>query len=71
MASRRRSSDLIPFEFLMTLKDKQRAQLMAREAGISFSELARRAIDSYNCEQELEALRIAVRANIDTIALEG
>ncbi len=55
----------------MTLKDKQRAQLMAREAGISFSELARRAIDSYNCEQELEALRIAVRANIDTIALEG
>jgi hypothetical protein len=50
----------------MTLEQKNHARRIASEAGISLSELARRAINSYECEQKLAAIskkisRIAAR----------
>jgi hypothetical protein len=68
MASKR-SSNLIPFEFRVTSDEKLRYKQMAADAGISLSELVRRAIDNLVDDAETGSLPIA--SGIHTSVKQG
>ena len=56
MPSKTSSSKHRPFEFLLTLEQKQRCVQLAYEEGISLSELVRRAVCDYSSLHELKKI---------------